>query len=56
MRENYDQEYIDSEIEDFCIYENEKWFYAEYHLRHTKGLVLLSDLSELEHIEEDYNW
>ena len=42
--------------DNYVIYQDKKYYYAEYSPIDTDGLDLLSDLSELEHIEESYDF
>lgn len=41
---------------DFIKYEDKKYYYAEYAPCITDNLELLSDLSELEHVEQSFDW
>lgn len=41
---------------DFVEYEGNKYYYAEYYPFNVEGMELLSDLSELEHVEETFNF
>jgi hypothetical protein len=57
LQEIYDDSYIDG-VRDNCIeFEGEKYYHAEYSPYNVdKDWELLSDLSELEHLEEDYDF
>ena len=51
LKESYDDSYIESVKHSFIIYEDKKYYYAEYSpMTVDKNWELLSDLSELHHI------
>ena len=57
IMEMYDDEFIEESNDNNIEYNGETYFYAEYSpLAVDEHWELLSDLSELYHIEENYNW
>ena len=52
----YDEEYIDSVKDDFVTYSEERYYSAEFGTYHVREWELLSDLSNLHHSEEDFDW
>ena len=53
----YDKSYIDRVKDDFIEFEGEKYYYAEYSPRCVDDdWELLSELSELEHGEENFDF
>ena len=57
LKEDYDKKYIKNNKEDYIIVGETIYYYAEYSPCNVNNdWELLSDLSELEHIEEEYNF
>ena len=57
LKETYDESYIENNKDNFIDYEGQKYYFAEYSPRSvTDEWDLLSDLSELSHFEEDYDF
>ena len=56
LENKYDEDYIKSIKDDFIEYAGEKYYNAEYSPWNVGEWELLSDISELRHIEEDYDF
>jgi hypothetical protein len=55
IKDQYDKNFIKEHKSDFIEYEGVKYYFAEYSpFNITQDWELLSDLSELEHSEENY--
>lgn len=54
---NYEEDFFNENKDNYIEYEGNKYYYAEYSPYHTQNIgELLSDLSELQHVEEEYNF
>ena len=56
LKRSYDKKYIAQVIDSLIEYEGKKYYNAEYSPRDVGDWELLSDLSELSHIEESYDF
>ena len=56
LKEEYDESYINQVKDDPVIFEGEKYYDAEYRPLYIEDWTLLSDLSDLEHLEEDFDF
>ena len=56
LKGRYDKGWIKENKDDFIEYEGEKYYYAEYSPRCVEDWKLLSDVSELEHTEENFDF
>ena len=56
LKDRYDDTYIDQVKDSPTEFEGEKYYDAEYSPQTIGDWELLSDLSNLEHLEENYNW
>jgi len=54
LNERYDESYIKENIENYIEYAGVNYYYAEYSCFNVGDWDLLSDLSKLEHTEENY--
>ena len=56
LKDSYNKEYIKNNKDNFVEYDGKKYFYAEYSPVSTGGWDLLSDLSDLSHTENNFNF
>jgi hypothetical protein len=56
LKESYDESFVNEVKDDFVEFEGEKYYYAEYSPCHIEDWELLSDLSDLEHIEQNFDF
>jgi len=56
LKDRYDEDYIESVIDDYIEYNGEKYYYAEYSPHNVGDWELLSDLSKLNHLEKEFEF
>ena len=56
LKERYDEAFVNEVEDDFVEFEGEKYYYAEYSPQNVEDWELLSDISDLEHIEEEFDF
>lgn len=56
LKERYNDDYIEEVEENYIMYNDVKYYYAEYHPETVEDWELLSDLSELSHIECEFDF
>lgn len=56
LKDNYAENWIQENKDYFIEFEGEKYYYAEFAPHSVGDWELLSDLSDLEHIEENYDF
>lgn len=57
IKDIYDEQFIDENSDDYVEYNGEKYYYAEYSPNSvTDAWEILSDLSNLTHVEEDFDF
>ena len=54
IKERYDNNFIEEHKNNYIEYQDIKYYYAEYNTFNTADFELLSDLSKLEYLEEEY--
>ena len=56
LKERYDDKYIEENEENYVEFRGTTYYYAEYAPWNTDSMELYSDLSELYHQEESFDW
>jgi hypothetical protein len=56
IKSRYDNQYIKNNKDNYIEYDDNKYYYAEYSPFNVGDWELLSDVSQLEHFEEDFDF